>query len=152
MQQASPHAYLQSRFISSATGSRAATGTLVVCHPRSPLHRTLQAGMETGKSGLWNPHSPELSWKQQEVIFKKQHLLAVTWEISLSLSSPLWPTLLSAAAAFPSPAQRPWERMRATTCRRGGGSALKTTSGRSLGFPRRRFCACVPGIHTVTSV
>lgn len=81
-----------------------------------------QASMGTGKSRLWNPRSPELSWKQQEAIFKKQHPpAAVTWEISLSQSSPVWTTpaqssapaqsstpAQSSAAALPSPAQK-WE-------------------------------------------
>lgn len=64
--------------------------------PKRPLVQGSTGRHGPGKSSLWSPHSPELSWKQQEVIFKKQQPSAVTWETSLSPSSALWAILLGA--------------------------------------------------------
>lgn len=138
-----PHFFLCHRL----QGSNRDSGGL----PRSLLHRGPQAGMETGKSGLWNPHSPELSWKQQEVIFKKQHPSAVTWEISLSPSSPCGPPCSEPSCRIPFTCPKAVGEDEGDHCQRKGVfNDLMSTSGRGLGFPRRLFmCAWGPHLASV---
>lgn len=59
-------------------GSQGGAGGLL----GGPVHTAPWAGKEQVNPNLWSPRSPELSWKQQESIFKKQYLWAVSWKMS----------------------------------------------------------------------
>lgn len=125
VQQPNPHPYPQPPLISSsATGGRATTGPLVVSGGALYIGLFRQAWKPANLVfGILTPQS--FPGSSRKLFLKSSNL----GDKLIPIFSHVDHSAQSSAAAFPSLAQKRWDRTRATTCqRRGGRSALKTSN------------------------